>query len=267
LSSAFVEQGFGDGQVLRVGDLDVALAARDDVHVDVRQVTKHDAAVVGRGEVRVGGGELMGAGDHREPEALRGLAAQQPFPARHRLHHPVVGDDHGVRRRHRDPRRVVHPQRSDAFGDYPLIHQRPRGIVQQHAAVVRSGIASSVTRDSGQGRPGRVRPGRAALDDPRDLEVAAVGEHGLDLVGVPARHHDQDLVDVRCLVEGGHAALDQRLPAQGQQLLRRSRAESLPHAAAEHHPDHPHERDSTRPAIAATRAWGVVSLLAWWVLR
>jgi hypothetical protein len=181
------------------------------MHVDVGQVTEHDAAVVGGGEVRVGGGELMGARDHGQPEALRGLAAQQPFPARHRLHHAVIGDDHGVGGRHRDPGRVMDPQRGDAVRDDPLIHERAGGVVQQHAAV-----AWRAGRDGGQRHPGRVRPGLAALDDVRDLAVAAVGEHGLDLAGVPARHHHEDLVDTRGRLKGGHATLDQRPAAQGE---------------------------------------------------
>jgi hypothetical protein len=223
-----------------IGDLDVPLAARDDVHFDAGEVAEHDAAVVGRGEIGVGGGQLVGAGDHREPEALRGLAALQRLPARNRAHHPVLGDHDGVRGRHRDAGRLVHAQRGHAIRDDPLVDQGPGGVVQQHAALGRLG-----GRDDGQGRAGRVRPGHPALDDRGHLAVAGVGQHGLDLLGMPARHHDQDLVDPRRLVEGGHAPLEEGPAAQGQQLLGHGRAEPLPRAAAEHHRDHPHVRDFT----------------------
>ena len=62
------EQGLGDGQVARVGDLQVVLAARHHVHPEVRQIAQYDPAVVGGGQVaeaRVGVGELVGAADHR----------------------------------------------------------------------------------------------------------------------------------------------------------------------------------------------------------
>jgi hypothetical protein len=223
------------------------------VHRDVGQVAEYHAAVVGGGEAGIGRGQLMSAGDHREPEALRGLAAQQRLPPRHRLHHPVVGDHHGVGRGHRDPGRVVHLERGHAVRDDPLIYQRPGGVVQQHAAVARSaGVRSagvrSAGRDRGQRRARRVRPGHAALDDGRHLPVRGPGQHGLDLPGVPAGHHHEDLVDAGRLVEGRHAPLDQRPAAQAEQLLRHPRAEPLAHAAAEHHRDHPHEPDSTRQA-------------------
>ena len=160
-------------------------------------------------------------------------------------------------------------QRGDAIRNDLLIHQRPRRIMQQHPALAArpnpppaarcaaepaARCANRIcSRDGGQGHPSRVRPGRATLDDVRDLAVAAVGEHGFDLFGVSARHHDEDLVDVRRLVEGGHAPLHQRLAAQGQQLLRHPRAEPLPHATAQHYRDHPHEPDSTAPPAQRPR--------------
>ena len=215
----------------------------------------------------------MSPGDHGQPETLRSLASEQRLPPRHRTHHAVVGDDDGVGRRHRNPSRRMNLQRGHAVRNDPLIHQRPRRIMQQHPAVAarpdplsaaqitvepacrratrsravvpaarRAARSRTRTRDGRQGHPSRVRSGRATLDDVRDLPVAAIGEHDLDLFRVPARHHDEDLVDARRLVEGGHAPLHQRLAAQRQQLLRHPRAEPLPDAAAQHHRDHPHGR-------------------------
>src|SRR5207253_2571950 len=81
--------------------------------------------------------------------------------------------------------------------------------------------------DGGQRRPGRVRPRLAALDDPRHLPVPALGQQRLHLPGVAAGHHHQDLIHPRCRLEGRHAPLDQRRPAQGEQLLRRARAQPV----------------------------------------
>jgi hypothetical protein len=228
------------------------------VHLDARQVTEHHAAVVGRGEIRVGGGELVGPGDHVQPEALRGLAPPQRFPAWHRAHHAVVGDHDGVGGRHGHAGRLMDAQRRDAVGDDPLVHQRARGVVQQHAAA--GGLVGEVrgpggrslghagpARDGGQGRARGVRPGHPALDDRRDLAVPAVGQHGPDLLGVAARHDHDDLVHAWRLLEGGHAVLDQRPAAQREQLLRQRPADPLARAAAEYHRDHPHDRDSIRP--------------------
>jgi hypothetical protein len=209
------------------------------VHVDAGQVAQHHAAVVGRREVRVGGGQLVGPDDHRQPEALRGLAPPQRFPGRHRVHHPVGRDHHGVRRRHRHPGRVVLAQRRHAARDDPLVHQRPRRVVQQHPALI--GPA-----DRGQRHPGRVRPRHPARDHPGDLRKPARGEHVPDPVDVPGRHHDQDLVHPGRLLERGHAVLDQRPAAQPQQLLGQRRPDPLTDAAAQHHRDHPHEPDSNR---------------------
>lgn len=50
------EQGFGDCQVTRVRDLDVAFAALDDVDRNIGEVTEDHAAVVGGYEGRVFGG-------------------------------------------------------------------------------------------------------------------------------------------------------------------------------------------------------------------
>jgi hypothetical protein len=220
------------------------------VHVDARQVAEHHAAVVGGGEIRVGGGQFVRAGDHREPEALRGLAAPQRFPARHRVHHPVVGDHDGVGGRHGHAGRLVDRQRGDAIGDDPLIHQRARRVVQQHPAVRRiagnSRNSRNSTGDSGQRHPGRVRACHPTRDDPGDLAVAAVGEHGPDLPDVVAGHDHEDLVDPRRPLERGHAVLEQRPAAQPQQLLGQRRADPLTRAAAQHHRDHPHEPDSNR---------------------
>ena len=101
------EQRLGDGEVLRVGDLDVALAARHDVHRDVRQVAEHDAAVVGGGEPGVGRGLMIGL-EFDKPSSLRaraswnmlqkarvGLFAQMVVVAlfqRHRILTQVSGD-------------------------------------------------------------------------------------------------------------------------------------------------------------------------------
>ncbi len=190
----------------------------------------------------------MGPGDDREPEALRGLAAPQRFPARHRVHHAVIRDHDGVRGRHGHPRRLVHLQRGHAVGDDPLVHQRPRRVVQQHPAV--ASITLARPGNGAQRRPGRVRPRHPARDDPGDLGKPAPGEHVPDLVDVPGGHHDQDLVHSGCLLERGHAVLDQRLAAQPQQLLGQRRAHPLTDAAAQDHRDHPHDPDSN-PAPAA----------------
>ena len=104
--------------------------------------------------------------------------------------------------------------------------------------------------DRAQRDPGRLRPGLPALDDRCHLAVAAP-EQRLDLPGVPAGHHDQDLVHPRRRLERRHAPLDQRGPAQGEQLLRQARAQPLADAAAQHHRDHPHVPDSTRPGRRA----------------
>ena len=86
-------------KVPRVSDLDVALAPRYQAERDFGQVTVHDAAVVGGralGEAGVGVGQLIGLPDHREPEALRRLAARQRIASRHARHHPVADLDDGV---------------------------------------------------------------------------------------------------------------------------------------------------------------------------
>src|SRR5579871_5583157 len=70
------QQGFCDGQVAWVGDLNVGFAALDNVDRGVGKVAEDDAAVVGGGEVRIGGFLFVCYGDHRETEALRGLGAE-----------------------------------------------------------------------------------------------------------------------------------------------------------------------------------------------
>ena len=62
------------------------------------------------------------------------------------------------------------------------------------------------------------------------------------LVGEPGRHDEQHLVDAGRRGERRHAVLDQRLAAQGEQLLGHRRAEPVAHAAAEHHRHHSHHR-------------------------
>jgi hypothetical protein len=152
-----------------------------------------------------------------------------------------MGDDHGVGRRHRDTGRLVEAERGHAVGDDPLIDERARGVMQQHAAVGRIGaVRGDGPGDRGQGHPGRVRPGRAALDDGPDLAVAAVREHRPDLLDVPARHEHEGLVNARGLLEGGYAVLDQGPAGQFQQLFRQRRADPLAGAAAQHRRDHPH---------------------------
>jgi hypothetical protein len=214
------------------------------MHVHAGQVAQHHAAVVGGGEVRVGGGQLVGPGDDREPETLRGLAAPQRLPARHRVHHPVGRDHHGVRRRHRHPGRVMLAQRRHAVRDDPLIHQGPRRVMQEHPLVI------AAPSNRGQGRPRRIRARHSARDDPGDLRKPALGQRVPDPLDVPGGHHDQDLVHPGRLLERGHAVLHQRLAAQPQQLLGQRRADPLTDAAAQHHRDHPHEPDSNPPPAA-----------------
>src|ERR1700684_3652922 len=65
------QEKIGQLEVAGVGDLDVVLAALDRADRHLGEVAAHDTAVIGRtAEARVGGGQLVGAGDHREPESL-----------------------------------------------------------------------------------------------------------------------------------------------------------------------------------------------------
>jgi hypothetical protein len=134
-------------------------------------------------------------------------------------------------------------QRRHAVRDDPLIHQRPRRVVQQHPAI-------SCPGDRGQRRPRRVRTRHPARDDPGDLRKPALGQQVPDLLDVPGGHHDQDLVHPGRLLERGYAVLDQRPAAQPQQLLGQRRPDPLTGPAAQHHRDHPHDPDSN-PAPAA----------------
>jgi succinoglycan biosynthesis protein ExoA len=157
---AVAQEGLGDGQVGGVGDLDVALAARHDVHAHLGQVAQHDPAVVGRGQVTeagVGGGELVRLPDHRQPEPLRRLAPHQAVPARYAGDDPVA--DHGDRvgRGHRHPHGAVPGQRRHAAGDRRLVHQGPGRVVEQHVTL---GAA-----ELGDGPPGGLHPGAPTSDD------------------------------------------------------------------------------------------------------
>jgi hypothetical protein len=72
-----IEQCLSYCEVGRERDLEVALAACDSPHGDIRQVPKYNAAVIGSrdcGERGVGIGEPVRLSYDREPETLRGLA-------------------------------------------------------------------------------------------------------------------------------------------------------------------------------------------------
>jgi hypothetical protein len=190
----------------------------------------------------------MSPGDHRQPEALRGLASPQVLARRHMRHDPVLRHDDRVRGRYRGTDGVVRTQRGDAVRDDPLVDQRTGGVMQQHAAVLsgKSGIFGEAGRDGRERDPGRVRAGDPAGDHRAYLAAGQLsGEHVPDLVNIPAGHHHQDLVDPRSLRERGHATLDEGAPAERDQLLRLARAEPLPGSAAKHHRHHAHEPDST----------------------
>ena len=66
----------GDRHVGLCGDFEIRFGSGDNGDRLVRQIVHHHAGVVGRVEVRVGGGELVGFGDSAETEGLRGLRAE-----------------------------------------------------------------------------------------------------------------------------------------------------------------------------------------------
>src|SRR5438876_1053756 len=108
------------GRGLMIGlEFDKPSSLRARTSWNMLQKAQDHPAVVGGGEPGIGRGQLVRAGDHRQPEALRGLAAEQRFPGRHRVHDPVHGDHDGVRGRYGHPGRVVLAQRGHAVRDDP----------------------------------------------------------------------------------------------------------------------------------------------------
>src|ERR1700733_11230193 len=241
------EEGFCYGQIAWVGDLDVGFAALDYVDRGAGEVAEDYAAVVGGGEVRIGSGQLVVLGDHREAEALRGLGAEQRLAGRDVGHHAVCRDDDRVRTRDRGAGGVVGLQRGHAAGDDLLADQRAGGVMEEDAP----GLWGVPEEQVGQGVADRVRAGDAALDDGADL----VSDQLLRLGSVGGGHDEEHLVDAGGRGEGCHAVLDERLAAQGEELLGHRRAEPVARAAAEHHRHRPCHRHTRTLAALCWRGY------------
>ncbi len=188
----------------------------------------------------------MRLADHRQAEALRGLAAAQRVAVRH-AGHPAVLDHHdGVGGGHRHPDGVVGIQGTHAAGDRGLVEQWAGGVVEQHLALGRA--------QRGDRPPGRLRAGLPAFDDPGHLAVSAQRQHLTGVVRVPRRHHHQRGVHPGSLVERGDRVLQQGPASQREQLLGERGAEAHPRAGRQHHSHRSHER--TLPGLGGRTCTG-----------
>ena len=104
------------------------------MHVDVRQITEHHAAVVGGGEIRVGGGELMGMVD--VADALPSGAEFGVVELAPRV--PVRGAEHGG-----DVVRVPRfDKQGKIVGDYVARTDEAQKDLSTHAVAMEKGLAS-----------------------------------------------------------------------------------------------------------------------------
>ncbi len=219
--SRLVDESARDGQVVGIGDLEIALAADHRTDGDLRQIAQDDAAVIGGrggGKAGVGLGALVGVADDGEVEALRRLAAGERVTRQHSLNGPVGYLDDGVGRWHHDADGLPPVEGRDAVRDDALIDQRPGGIMEQHPGVGR-GLAAKPS----ECLSGRVGPTGPAPDHRGHLGHGS--EFSLDLFLQLGGGHDQHLVDTWGTLEGPYAVLDETTPSQYPHLLRAGRAE------------------------------------------
>lgn len=227
--SGELEELVGDVDVDRLGDLHVLLVTVDHPDLGVGQVLQHDAAVVGRPELRVLVGDLVGPFQRRGEEGLRGLAAAQPRAVRDLRDGVVVVElDDRVRGRDGDVDGLVGHQRLEAVGDHVLAEQRAHGVVEEYVAVL-------ALREGGQGELGRLVAGVGALEDLGDLRVAAVAGHRVHGVEVAGGHQDDDLVDLRVAVEHAEGVLHDRHACDLDELLRDVETHAGAHTAGKQH--------------------------------
>ncbi len=220
-----LEEPVDDDHVDGVGHFHVLLRAGDHVDRHLGQVLEDDAAVVARAEVRVGDSVLVGPPDRREQEALRRLAAAHAGPGRD------VGDevsavhlDDRVGRRDRDVDGLVGVERLDAVRDDPPVDEGPHGVVEEHLALL-------VTEDV-EGCAGRVVAGGAAGDHPGHL--AHPRREPARVVEVRLGGGEDDLVDLRRLLEDAQGVLEDRRARDLDELLGDAQPDTGARAAAEY---------------------------------
>ena len=183
------------------------------------------------------GGQLVGTGDHRQPESLRGLAPGQGLARQDLAQDPAGHLDDGVRGWDHHADGLPLAERRDTGRDDPLIDQGPRRVMQQHLAV---GAARRAVAEGGDGLARGVGARDPAGDDADHLPVGA--QLGRGLVDELLADDHQHVVHAQSLVEGGHAVLYERPPREQPQLLGQVPAKPAAAAARQHHRNRPHER-------------------------
>ena len=185
------------------------------------------------GRVHTGLSERNGFLQDLGPECLRRLRQEDRF-ARDRLDHgergPIAADAfHGVADRLRHDCGPVLDRRLDRLRDQITGHERPRRIVHQHHV---GALAHGPERVGN-----RILPAGAASHGAVPQPVTQLQRRSGSKL---RRQRDDDVVDLGMRRERGDAAVEDRQPADVEQLLRHTGAEPVTGAAGRDDGSHVH---------------------------